>query len=246
MRSLKLKLRRYRDAAALLSGGLSPRARVISPLVPDHRYQLVRSRYLFACRYAEGQSVLDFGAGSGFGSVPLREAGSVRYLGLEEFDRPVRHAIKRYGSAQVSFKRAPLSAPGGELGHHGLVLAFDLLARYRRSEALLQRISGHVEDGGRLVIGVPLTVNKQGVKAAVEAGAQTALYPWYWKAFCSEHFRTVRCFRHCGPNAVLDWSEPAPSPFDATEFRFVEEESAEMLRVGPGLQVFFVCSDPIR
>ncbi len=246
MNSFKLKLRHYRDAAALLSGGLSPRTRLVSPLVPDHRYQMVLSRYLFACRYAQGQSILDFGSGSGFGSEPLREAGGTRYLGLEEFDRPVRHALKKYGSAQVSYRRTPLSAPGGDLGHHGLVLAFDLLARYRQSESLLQRISGHVEDNGRLVVGVPLVASKQDIRAAFAAGAQTALYPWYWRALCTEQFRTVRYFRHCGPNAILDWNEPSPSPFDATDFRFEEEESAELLRTRPGLSAFFVCSDPIR
>jgi len=244
--TVQKKLRIYRDAVALLTGGLSPRSRIVSPRVPDHRYQMVLSRYLFSCRFADAQSVLDFGSGSGFGSQPLRQAGASRYLGLEEYPRPVRHAQRHYGAPQVQFREVQLSAPSSELGHHGLVLAFDLLARYKQAETLLQRISGHVEEGGQLVIGVPLVSSKRDIQDAFAAGASTALYPWYWKSFCDELFETVRCFRHRGPDAVLDWSEPSPSPFTATDFRFEEEERSEDLRTSRGLAAFFVCSIPKR
>ncbi len=246
MTSMSFELRRLRDAAALLSGGLSPRSRLITPLVPDHRYQMVQSRYLFASGFAEARSVVDVGCGSGFGAQPLIEAGATSYVGIEEYSRPLRHARRRYGSSKVQFREAPLNRPSEDLGQFGLVLCLDLLARYQDAETVLDRVAGHVDDSGRLIAGVPLATTKEAMERAFAAGAQTVLFPWYWASFFEELFNEVRFFRHRGPDAVLDWNEPSPSSFSAQDFRFEEEATAEALRSRPGLSAFFVCSRPKR
>lgn len=243
---LSVKLRRWRDGVALLTGGLSPRSRVVTPLVPDHRYAMHLSRALFACRYAPGQSVLEFGCGTGFSAHVLLEAGAQRYLGIEEYERPVRHANRRYGSGRASFRTGNLAAPSSEYGRHGLVLAMDVLSRYEHAESVLRLYADHVEDGGVLVAGVPLARHKQDILAAQAAGAKTVLYPWYWASFFDELFEDVRVFRHCAPGGAVDWSEPSPSPFDAKDFRFEEEETPQGLPHRAGIAAVFVASKPRR
>ena len=239
-----VKLRRWRDGVALLTGGLSPRSRVVTPLVPDHRYQMHLSRALFNCRYAPGQSVLEFGCGTGFSAHVLIEAGAQRYLGIEEYERPVHHATRRYGSGRVSFRKGNLAAPSSEFGRHGLVLAMDVLSRYEHAESVLRLYSDHVDDGGVLVAGVPLARNKQDILTARDAGARTVLYPWYWASFFEELFEETRVFRHCAPGGSIDWSEPSPSSFDAKDFRFEEEETPQALPARAGIAAVFVASKP--
>ena len=243
---LSVTLRRWRDGIALLTGGLSPRSRVVTPLVPDNRYEMHLSRALFTCRYAPQQSVLEFGCGTGFSAHVLLEAGAQRYLGVEEFERPVRHAHRRYGSDRVHFRTGNLAAPSSELGRHGLVLAMDVLSRYEHAESVLRLYADHVDDGGVLVAGVPLARNKSDILAARAAGARTVLYPWYWASFFDELFEETRVFRHCAPDGVIDWSEPSPSSYDAKDFRFEEEETPQSLPAQAGIAAFFVASKPRR
>ena len=92
-----------------------------------------------------------------------------------------------------------------------------------------------------MVFGVPLVASKLDMQTAFANGAKSALYPWYWKGFCKEYFDDVRYFRHRGPSASLDWQEPSPSPFGATDFRFEEEEKIEDLPFSTGLSAVFVC-----
>lgn len=241
---MSVKLRHWRDRIALLTGGLSPRSRVVTPLVPDQRYQMHLSRALFACRWAPGKSVLEFGCGTGFSAHVLLEAGAQRVLGIEEYDRPIRHAERRYGSDRAAFRTGNLAAPSSEYGRHGLVLAMDVLSRYEQAEAVLRLYADHVEDGGTLVAGVPLARDKQDILAARRSGARTVLYPWYWASFFDELFEATRVFRHCAPVESLNWDEPSPAPFDARDFRFEEEEAPQALPNRAGIAAFFVASKP--
>ncbi|HVS13454.1 MAG TPA: class I SAM-dependent methyltransferase [Thermoanaerobaculia bacterium] len=233
---------RFTDLRLLLAG-LSPRSDPVTPLAPDQRLQVALSAYRFAAGHLDGAAALELACGTGFGCAELVGGGLRRAVGLEEWERPVRHARRRYGSQAVSFRVAPLDRLPDDLGPLDALVAWMVLQRVSAPEGVLTAVCSRLGERRRAVVSVPLLRSREELDAARASGMATALFPWFWAGVLAGFFDQVRPFRQQTREGVwVDLADRGATTLRPEDVRYVEVESPELLVEEPGLAAVFVCS----
>jgi SAM-dependent methyltransferase len=112
------------------------------------------TRYRFACRWANGQRVLDAACGSGYGAAMLAEAGAEVVVGVDRNEEALAHAEEHYASDRVIFKRGDVQ----RLPYRGgfdCAVSFETVEHVDDHRAFLRGVHDALEPGGGLLLSTP-------------------------------------------------------------------------------------------
>lgn len=240
------QLWRARNAARRLFAGLPPVGGPACPEAPTAVYRVLVSLYRFAGGLVEGETAVDWGCGTGFGSALLIEAGARSVVGLDPDGASVRYARRRFARPGLDFRVADLELASEEVPSAARWVAVGTLGRLPDPEAVLPRVTDSLGPEGVLFASVPPVLDGPTLELHRARHPEAARYfLWDWADLLGRAFREVRLFGHQPPEGVrLELASPRPSALDPAAFRFEEVPLSDLDNVG-SLGAVFVASRPV-
>lgn len=227
-------LRRIRNRLTRRKLGLPPPSLAVSPEVDDDLFQAHLALYDFAGRFAPGKRCLDLGCGTGYGSARLLELGAREVVGLDEDERAIRYAQRRYPRVGLTFVQRTVLAQEG-LGDFELVTAINVLVQLLDPVTVLRAARARLVAGGAIVLSLPPVLDPAAMEVALRLpNHRSNLYLWDWIELIETRVGGhLRLFRQMPPEGrVPRFGDPGPPTVRAADYRFEELERARVRDAG--------------
>lgn len=129
--------------------------RVIPNVTSNFLYQEALSRYIFASRYLNKNSiVLDLGCGTGYGASFL--AGKSRSTKAIDVDKEaIRYAKRKYKHNNLEFKCQDLYGLKFKRRSFDVICMFEVIEHLERPDAILNLVTGWLKNDGVFVLSTP-------------------------------------------------------------------------------------------
>ncbi|MFH0953793.1 MAG: methyltransferase domain-containing protein [Verrucomicrobiota bacterium] len=111
-------------------------------------------RYRFACRYAEGKTVLDIACGVGYGAKLMAEAGALRVDGVDLSPAHIAYAKEHHAAANVRFLAGDIRTFRAGTPYD-VVVSFETIEHVPEYRAALASLHALLRPGGTLLISSP-------------------------------------------------------------------------------------------
>lgn len=111
-------------------------------------------RYFFACRFAQGQRVLDIACGSGYSAPMFMAAGASSYQGVDLKPELIEAARGQYGGPGVEFSVGDITEYRSEKPFD-LVCCFETIEHVPAYGSAIENLGRLVAPGGTLLISSP-------------------------------------------------------------------------------------------
>jgi SAM-dependent methyltransferase len=111
-------------------------------------------RYRFACRFAQGKSVLDIACGVGYSGPMFMQAGAVSYDGVDINRKLIEYADKTYGSELINYSVGDICMfSNNKL--YDLIACFETIEHILNFETAIQNLYVLLKPRGILIISSP-------------------------------------------------------------------------------------------
>lgn len=127
--------------------------RVIPNVSANFLYQEALARYVFASKYIKkGNSVLDLGCGTGYGSYYLSKKAIVTGI---DIDREAISYAKKYYGKKVKFLQGDITKTLGIKDKFDIVCSFEVIEHLKKPEAYLSNINLLLQPKGVCIFSTP-------------------------------------------------------------------------------------------
>ena len=113
------------------------------------------ARYAFAMDYAKGRTVLDAGAGLGYGAAMLRAGGAARVVAVDIDPNVIAEAQSRYGDGGIEFLADDCQSLTKAVGPFDLICSFENIEHLPQPEQFLKAAASRLAPNGLLIISTP-------------------------------------------------------------------------------------------
>lgn len=132
-------------------------------VVPDdisNRYLYLehQARYLYAAQFVRGQSVLDLGCGTGYGSACLALQGARQVVGLDVNAEAINYAACHYQEHNLTYIRGNCLTVGFKNCSFDIIISFEVIEHIERWQNYLEEVVRLLKPGGYFIGSTP---NKQ-------------------------------------------------------------------------------------
>lgn len=111
-------------------------------------------RYHFACKFAQGKSILDIACGTGYSGPLFIKAGAARYEGVDINEKLVKYANFKYGSDFVNYHVGDICA-FNNAKKYDIITCFETIEHVENYESAIKNLHGLLTHGGLLLISSP-------------------------------------------------------------------------------------------
>lgn len=113
-----------------------------------------KHRYLIACQYAQGKTVLDIASGEGYGSAMLSQVAQ-SVIGVDISEEAIAHAAEKYTAENLEFRLGNAAAIPLPDASVDMVVSFETIEHHTQHEEMLQEIKRVLRPGGLLYMSSP-------------------------------------------------------------------------------------------
>lgn len=220
----------------------------VTHLYPNSCYYAHLSIYQFAIPYSQGRTVLDAGAGAGYGAHFLATHGAKQVTGVDASAKAVAFSREHFQHPNLTYQVMNLEELRGFDGDSfDLVFSSNTLEHLRSVPDFLRQVCDLLRGSGALIVAVPPILNEELRQANIDNPYHLNIWsPQQWQSVLRTYFESVRCFRHHfeAPGVELDFSDtPETTRVRETDFSFLPTTVEEMYRFGC-ITAIFVAERP--
>ena len=111
-------------------------------------------RYRFACKFAQGKSILDIACGVGYSAPMLIKAGATSYDGVDLSEKLVRYANHTYGSDCVNFFVGDICTYNNGKTYD-MITCYETIEHVKGYESAIRNLYNLLNQDGVLLISSP-------------------------------------------------------------------------------------------
>jgi SAM-dependent methyltransferase len=112
------------------------------------------ARYHFACKFAQGKSILDIACGTGYSAPLFIKAGAVKYDGVDINEKLVKYANYTYGSDCVNYHVGDICSFNNAKSYD-LITCYETIEHVENYEAVIRNLYSLLNHAGVLLISSP-------------------------------------------------------------------------------------------
>jgi len=112
------------------------------------------ARYHFACKFAQGKSVLDIACGPGYSSPLFIDAGADSYDGVDLNEKLVKYAKYTYGSDCINYNSGDICT-FNRGKKFDLITCYETIEHIENYESAIRNLYRLLNPGGKLLISSP-------------------------------------------------------------------------------------------
>jgi hypothetical protein len=132
----------------------------VIPDDPPNKYLYLEhiTRYMYAAQFVSGQTVLDFGCGTGYGSAYLAAHGARQVIGTDLDQEAIHYAQNHYQALNLAYVVGNCLASACKSQMYDIIVSFEVIEHVEPGQNYLAEISRLLKKGGYFIGSTP---NKQ-------------------------------------------------------------------------------------
>jgi ubiquinone/menaquinone biosynthesis C-methylase UbiE len=114
-----------------------------------------QARYMYAAQFVRGQSVLDLGCGTGYGSVYLALQGARQVVGIDINAEAINYADYHYQEHNLAYIRGNCLSVGFKNHSFDIIISFEVIEHIEKWQNYLEEVARLLKPGGYFIGSTP-------------------------------------------------------------------------------------------